>query len=169
MFRNVFWFYKMGEKWTNFLPFLEDLRAGPLSACVLHCICIDCRRSIFAMHAKCPKYGEVLTSNCCKSISRKPFPQIFFVSDTQYVEIELRKRYFRHLFCARTDKETLWLRSFWVSTVGSVACVFIYTNFQDLPGTQSLLLFDRPIEKSDIEIEKKKSQKYHISPGKPKF
>ena len=59
---------------------------------------------IFTMHANAPKYGEVLTSNCCKIISRNTFPKIFFVSDTQCVEIESCKRHFHGVRCAETRK-----------------------------------------------------------------
>ena len=51
-----------------------------------------------------PKYGEVLTSNCCKIISRNTFSKIFFVSDTQCVEIESCKRHFHGVRCAETRK-----------------------------------------------------------------
>ena len=59
---------------------------------------------IFTMHANTPKYDEVLTSNCCKIISRNTFSKIFFVSDTQCVEIESCKRHFRGVRCAETRK-----------------------------------------------------------------
>ena len=50
------------------------------------------------------KYGEALTSNCCKIISRNTFSKIFFVSDTQCVEIESCKRDFHGVRCAETRK-----------------------------------------------------------------
>ena len=51
-----------------------------------------------------PKWGGGPTLRGCISKSYWPLTLIFFVSNTQYIEIELRKRHFRHLFYARTDK-----------------------------------------------------------------